>query len=140
MDEWHQLMAVRSLIKTGTSNVEGAANGPLGAFLLAVGWLSPWAAVHLSELSQLGSPLEHLELQQSLFIWLRIETLIASIATLFLAVYFMKRASAHSLKGWWYIGFWAFAPLWLVLSNYFKYDIVLTFFLMVAGLSILSFH
>ncbi len=139
MDEWHQLMAVRSLLKTGTSNVEGAANGPLGAFLLAVGWLSPWAAVHLSELSQLGSPLEHLELQHNLFIWLRIETLAASIATLCLAVYFMKRASAHLVKGWWYIGFWAFAPLWLVLSNYFKYDIVLTFFLMLAGLSVLSF-
>lgn len=139
MDEWHQLMAVRSLLKTGTSNVEGAANGPLGAFLLAAGWLSPWAVAHLTQLTQLGSPLEHLELQHSLFIWLRIETLVASIATLLLVVYFMKSTSAHSLKGWWYIGFWAFSPLWLILSNYFKYDIVLTFFLMVTGLSLLSF-
>lgn len=117
-------MAVRSLIKSGSSNVEGAANGPMGAFVISTVWLAPWALQHVKELTQIASPMQGMTLQGNLFIWLRTGTLLASILSVIGGVYVLVHRKEKT-REWWYVSFWVFAPLWLLLSNYFKYDILL---------------
>lgn len=124
MDEWHQFMSVRALVTQGTSNVEGAANGPVAAFILSALWLAPWAALHWTALNALAGPLDNLSLQSELFAWLRISTLVYAVCTLILAWEVQKQLGLFRRNAWTLV-FWLFSPLWLMLTTYFKYDIAL---------------
>ncbi len=134
MDEWHQLESIKSVFEYGTPNVSGAANGTIFQFLLSGIYLSPFALLKIIDPFSIKSGVESLLMQKKLFEVLRLNTLIFGVMSLF--------ALANLVKKYFKINpalalvFFVVTPLWLALSNYFKYDIALTFWI-ISSLSFL---
>jgi glycosyltransferase involved in cell wall biosynthesis len=130
MDEWHQSQSVRDLFKLGTPNVAGAANGSIFQFFLTGIYLVPFQLLHLVNIFAIKSSVANLQLQTRLFEILRLNTLLFGIGSIILISYLAKKyfkvnplitALLFTLN-----------PVWLMLSNYFKYDIALMFWSLVA--------
>lgn len=135
MDEWHQLMAVRSLAREGTSNTVGAANGPVFQFLLSLFWVAPGILSGYLNLDAITTPVTGLEVQERLFVLLRLNTLFFGTGTLIIVSYILRKLRGKQF----FLLFLAAAPSWVLLSNYFKYDIALTFWLSASFAAYLHF-
>ncbi len=137
MDEWHQLQAVRSVYIHGTNNIEGAANGPMFQFLLSGVYLAPFYFLKLIDPFSISSFISNLDVQENLFIILRINTLIFGILSI---VCLWKIIKKHiKINPVIPVLFFTFSPIWLSLSNYFKYDIALIFWLILSLYLITNF-
>jgi hypothetical protein len=86
MDEWHQFMAVKSLYQHGTPNVEGAAHGTVFQFILSGIYLVPFIMLHIIHIGLLKVSLVE---QNTLFIILRINTLLFGILSLIVIALFL---------------------------------------------------
>lgn len=134
MDEWHQLQSIRALYEYGSPNISGAANGTIFQFLLSGIYLSQFVLFKIIDPFVIKSSAEALFMQERIFEILRLNTLIFGILSMLVL--------AHLGKKYFWISpvltliFFTVTPLWLSLSNYFKYDIALTFWI-IASLSCL---
>lgn len=137
MDEWHQLQSIKAIFEYGTPNVSGAANGTIFQFLLSGIYLSPFVLLKIIDPSSIKSGIESLPMQQKLFEILRLNTLMFGILSLFtlsnLVGKYFKLNSALALI------FFTVTPLWLSLSNYFKYDIALVFWIIISLFYLLKY-
>lgn len=130
MDEWHQLQAVRSLFKYGSPNIEGAAHGPILNFLFAGIYLIPYVLLGIVNPFLINSSVSQLDMQEKLFIVLRLNTLLFSILSIFfIGLIGKKYLKTHSGLN---ALLFCISPLWIVLSNYFKYDVALTFWIILS--------
>ena len=137
MDEWHQLMAVRSLFKTGSSNVLGAANGPLFFFFLSGIFLGPFYLFKIIDPFVIKSSIGSLEEQKHLFEVLRLTSLFFGIGAITLVWLIAKKyLKVNPLVT---TLFFTFTPLFIMLSNYFKYDIALLFWILLSVYCLLRF-
>jgi len=137
MDEWHQLQAVRSSYIYGTNNLEGAANGPMFQFLLSGIYLVPFYFLKLVDPFSISSFISNLDVQENLFIILRLNTLIfGTLSIIFLWKIIKKYIKINPIIP---ILLFAFSPIWLSLSNYFKYDIALIFWIILSLYLIINF-
>lgn len=128
MDEWHQLMAVRSLFKHGSSNVEGAANGPVFFFLQSGIFLGPFYVLKIIDPFAIKSSVSSLLQQERLFEILRLNTMLYGIGSIILVWEIAKKyLKTNPLIP---TLFFICNPLWIMLSNYFKYDIALVFWIL----------
>lgn len=130
MDEWHQLMAVRGLFKYGSPNIEGAAHGPVFFFFLSGIFLGPFYLLRLVDPFVIKSSVSQLVMQQRLFEVLRLSSLVFGIASISLVwqicrQYLKIPPLLPTL-------FFTITPVWIMLSNYFKYDIALMFFILLS--------
>lgn len=75
MDEWHQLSSVRELANLRSSNTSGAANGTVLHFLQAVAYLALLFIIHIVNPFDIQSSVTQLNIQEKLFIFLRLNTL-----------------------------------------------------------------
>lgn len=125
MDEWHQAQAVRSVFTQGSPNVSGAANGSMFHFLLSGLMLIPFIAIGAFNPFAIKSSLENPEMQQRLFQLLRLNTLFFGIASVILIVYIARKY--FKLNAFLVSFLFVVNPIWIMLSNYFKYDIALVF-------------
>jgi len=125
MDEWHQLQSIRAIFKYGSPNVSGAANGTIFQFFLSGIYLSPFALFKIVDPFSVKSGIESLLMQKKLFEILRLNTLIFGILSLFILSNLVKKY--FKISPTFTLIFFTLTPLWLALSNYFKYDIALTF-------------
>ncbi len=137
MDEWHQLQAIRATFENFSANVPGSAHGTMFHFILSGLYLIPFFALHIINPFIIKSSTEFLNVQQSLFEILRINTflfgafsiiVIAKIARDYLRV----NSSVSAIL-------FVFSPLWLSLGNYFKYDIALVFWISLSLLYLFKF-
>ncbi|MDP3987949.1 MAG: glycosyltransferase [Candidatus Levybacteria bacterium] len=122
MDEWHQVQAVKSILLIGTPNVEGAAHGSMFQFLLSGIYLVPFV---------------FLGLKPYLFQILRINTLIFGILSIVILAKIAKdyfRISPLTA-----VLMFTVTPIWLSLSNYFKYDIALMFWILTSFMFVLRY-
>lgn len=127
MDEWHQLQSIKALYKYGSPNVGGAANGTIFQFLLSGIYLAPFVLFKIIDPSLIKSGVESLLVQEKLFEILRLNTLIFGVLSLFVISNLVKKYfKANAVLA---LIFFTITPLWLALSNYFKYDIALTFWI-----------
>ena len=129
MDEWHQMQAVRSVFKYGSPNVAGSANGTMFHFLITGILLIPFYITGIINPSAIKSSVDSLLDQEKLFIVLRLTTLFFGILTL---IILPKIAKLLKLNSFLITLLFIFTPVWLVLSNFFKYDIALTFWIVVS--------
>ena len=137
MDEWHQMQSVRALFTQGTSNVSGAAHGPIFQFLLSGIYVGMFSSLGIIDPFVLKSAVTQLAMQEKLFIVLRSNTLIfGTLALIFLGIIARKYFKVHPGLT---IASFAITPLWLSLSNYFKYDIALTFWIILSIFFLLRF-
>ncbi|MEK7571941.1 MAG: glycosyltransferase [Patescibacteria group bacterium] len=127
MDEWHQFHAVVTTITDGTPNTEGSANGTMFHFLLSAFFLAPFVIFNVVDPT--AFTITDWEMRERLFTLLRLNTLLWGVGTLMLLY-----ATVHALHASKKIAvlFFATTPVWLMLSGYFKYDIALSFWILLS--------
>jgi glycosyltransferase involved in cell wall biosynthesis len=137
MDEWHQLQALRSVFTHGTNNVEGSANGPMLQFILSGLYLAPFYFLKIINPLAISSLISNLDIQEKLFIILRLNTLVFGLLSIIYLWKTIKRFIKINPTA--SVLLFVFSPIWLFLSNYFKYDIALIFWLIFSLYLILKF-
>jgi glycosyltransferase involved in cell wall biosynthesis len=137
MDEWHQSQAVRDVFKYGTPNMTGAANGTIFQFFLTGIYLIPFYVLHIVNPFAIKSSILNLDLQQRLFEVLRLNTLLFGTLSVIL-VYFIARRFFKS-NGVISMLLFTITPVFLMLSNYFKYDVALIFWILLSLVFILEY-
>lgn len=137
MDEWHQLQAVRATFDSFSPNVPGSAHGTMLHFILSGIYLIPFYLFGIINPFAIKSSVDFLDLQHKLFEILRLNTLIFGL----LSIFVIAKISKEHLKINQNIIIILFAvtPLWLSLSNYFKYDIALVFWIIMSLHYLLKF-
>jgi len=137
MDEWHQSQSVRDFFRYGTPNMPGAANGSVFQFFLTGLYLMPFYLLHIVNIFAIKSSIANLAIQTRLFEILRLNTLIFGTLSLIVVAYLTKKY--FKINPFLTIFLFAFNPLWITLSNYFKYDIALMFWILMAFLFMLRY-
>jgi glycosyltransferase involved in cell wall biosynthesis len=125
MDEWHQSQSVRDLFRYGTPNLPGAANGSIFQFFLSGLYLIPFYALHVVNPFAIKSSVLNLEMQSRLFEIFKLNTLVFGVASISLVAYIVKKYG--KIAPFLAVFLFTVNPIWLMLSNYFKYDIALIF-------------
>jgi glycosyltransferase involved in cell wall biosynthesis len=129
MDEWAQAQSIRALFKHGTANISGAAHGAVFQYFLSGIYLIPFIMFGIVNPFIIKSPFTHMEMQQKLFVLLRINTLLFGIGAIIMLAALVKRLFRVNP----FIACFLFTctPVFLSLSTYFKYDIALVFWIIV---------
>lgn len=137
MDEWHQLQAARTTFKDLSANVPGSAHGTMFYFILSGIYLIPFILFGAIDPFAITSSVNFLSLQHKLFEILRLNTLIFGL----LSIFFIARIAKEHFKINQNMAVILFtvSPLWLALSNYFKYDIALIFWIVASLYYLLKF-
>jgi glycosyltransferase involved in cell wall biosynthesis len=125
MDEWHQSQSVRNLYVVGSPNIEGSANGSVFHFFLSGLFLVPFYLFGIIDPFAINSSVSNLTEQQGLFEVLRLNTLFFGVLSII--VFYNISKKYFKLNPLIPTFFFIFNPVWIMLSNYFKYDIALMF-------------
>src|SRR3989344_4433803 len=137
MDEWHQSQAVRNLFRHGTPNMPGGANGSIFQFFLTGIYLIPFYLLGIINPFNIKSSVTDMELQENLFIILRSNTILFGVFCILVLAYMSKKY--FKLNPFLVSFLFIFNPLWLILNNYFKYDIALLFWVLLSFLFFLRY-
>lgn len=137
MDEWHQLRSVKSVFQEGSPNFPGNAHGPLLPFFLAGLYLAPFVLFGVINPFLPQMDINTAVMLERIFIALRLNTLFWGLAAIFVLIKILR--DYFQVNPAWGVFFFIFNPLWLSLSNYFKYDIALLFWLLLSTLAILAY-
>lgn len=137
MDEWHQFQSIRTTFRNLSANVPGSAHGTMFHFILSGLYLIPFCLFKIIDPFILKSSVDQLEMQRRIFEILRLNTLIFGLLSIFtiakLAKDYLKVNSSIVVI------LFTITPLWLSLSNYYKYDVALTFWIILSLLFLLKF-
>ncbi len=137
MDEWHQLSAVRALFKYGTPNIPGAAHGSIFQFFLSGIYLIPFTVLGFVNPFAIHSSIDNFAMQERLFIIMRSNTLLFGIlSVIVLSIIAKKYFNSNSILT---VLVLMGTPVWLTLSNYFKYDVALIFWILLSILFLLHY-
>jgi len=129
MDEWHQFKSIVGLWQHGSNNISGAANGPSAQFIFSGIYLLPFILIGFIKPHMLTA-VTNLEMQRRLFEVLRLNTLVFGIGAIYVLYLILKKNfKINPIYG---LTFFTFSPSFLILSNYFKYDIALIFWILLA--------
>jgi glycosyltransferase involved in cell wall biosynthesis len=137
MDEWHFLQALKTFIKDGTGLRSGAANIPLYHIISSIIFILPFYFFHIVNPLAIKNTLDNLPMQHILFIILRLHTLFYGILTIS-CIYLIIKKYIKFKHGFFTLLF-TFSPVWIFLSNYYKYDITLNFWITITILFIFKF-
>lgn len=129
MDEWHQSQSVRDVFKFGTLNLSGAANGTMFHFFLSGILLLPFIVFKIVNPFVIKNAIDAIPMQEKLFIILRLNTLFFGVLTL---IFMWKIARKLKLNSFLAVALFFVTSAWLSLSNFFKYDIALTFWVVLS--------
>lgn len=138
MDEWHQMQAIKNLFIYGTNNMEGSAHGPVLHFFLGGIFLTPFILTGYIDPFSISSSLQNIAMQGKIFQLLRIDTLLFGIGSIIILWKTIK--DNFKISPFIPVSIFAFSPIWLSLSNYFKYDIALIFWLLLTLLTTLNYR
>ncbi len=137
MDEWHQSQSIRNLFILGSPNVEGSANGSIFQFFLTGIYLIPFVLFGVVNPSEISSSIANLDTQKTLFEILRLNTLAFGVLSIIIFYYLTKKfIKLNPLISTF---LFVFNPVWIMLSNYYKYDIALTFWTLLAFIFIFRY-
>ena len=137
MDEWHQYQAVRNVFQYGTPNIPGSANGSMFHFFVTGSYLIPFYLLGIVGPFAIKSSVTELSVRHNLFLILRLNTLLFGIFSIILMVYAAKKY--YKLNTALTALIFTINPLFFILSNYFKYDIALLFWIVLSFLFLLRF-
>lgn len=126
MDEWHQLQSVRHVFKYGTPNIEGGANGSMLQFFISGIYLIPFVLLKIINPFSIKSAIDLLPMQERIFEILRINTLLFGVLSALVMISIANRLKINKTLC---VLLFVFSPVFLSLSNYFKYDIALLFWI-----------
>lgn len=127
MDEWHQLEFVRNVFTIGTVDKNGSTQIPMFHFILTGILVAPFQIFGYIDTSMITNAISGISEQHKLFIVLRLTTLFfGCLSIMAIALTGKKYFNANSALT---ALFLTITPVWLSLSNYFKYDIALVFWI-----------
>lgn len=127
MDEWHFSQALRAFVNHGTGLVSGSANIPFYHIVSSVIFLVPFYLFSIVNPLAIKSSIDNLPMQQALFEILRLHTLLYGVLSVyFIYDLFKKYFNSFSIA---FVAIFTFTPIWLLLTNYYKYDITLIFWI-----------
>lgn len=138
MDEWHQLQSVRAIATNWSPIAEGAAHGPMFFFIISGIYIGILYLFGLVNPFMIDSSVGSLDIQHLLFIYLRISTLLFSIGAVVLLIIILKKYF-HVRYLYIPLILFIFSPNWIALSNYFKYDIAIVFWILLSILALLRY-
>lgn len=125
MDEWHQLQAVANTYRYGTPNVFGSANGTMFHFLYSGLYVVPfWITGYINPFEL---TINNGFMRERVFEVLRLQTILFGAFSIFV---FYEIASRLRLAKKTSVLLFSTAPVWIVLSGFFKYDIALIFWIL----------
>ncbi len=127
MDEWHFSQALRAFFNHGTGLVSGSANIPFYHIVSSVVFLVPFYLFSIVNPLAIKSSIDNLQMQQTLFEILRLHTLFYGLFSVWI-IYdlFKKYFKSFSIV---FTAIFTFTPIWLLLTNYYKYDVTLIFWI-----------
>ncbi len=126
MDESHSLQAVKTVVKNGTSNLPHQEVGPMLNYILSAVLVSPLFVLKIVNPSEITTAISALVVQAQLYTALRIITFMFGVGALISLIPISK---ILKLKSTFSVGLFATAPVFLLISNYFKYDVALLFWI-----------
>ena len=128
MDEWHFSQALRTFFKDGTGSVSGAASIPFYHIVSSILFLIPFYILQIVNPFVIKNTLDNLPMQHILFEILRLHTLFYGI----LSVIVIHKILKYLIKPLALIltALFVFNPIWISLTNYYKYDITLSFWIL----------
>ena len=125
MDEWHFSQSLRAFVTHGTGLVSGAANIPFYHIISSIIFLVPFYLFSIVNPLAIKSSVDNLPLQQVLFGILRLHTLLYGVLSVWVIYDLLKKyIKKFSII---FTAIFTFTPIWLLLTNYYKYDITLIF-------------
>lgn len=127
MDEWHQLQAIRATIGLGTPNVPGSANSVMFHFITSGLYLVPFTLMGFVNPQQIK--IDDFVNRQNIFFLLRLNTILYGVLSIFLVYYVSKVINGSKNIA---TALFVTSPIWLALSGYFKYDIALSFWILLS--------
>jgi len=138
MDEWHQLQSVRAIAANWSPIVEGAAHGPMFFFIISGIYIGILYLLGLVNPFIVESSVGRMDIQNLLFIYLRTSTLLFSLGAITLLIIILKK---YFNVRYLYIPLilFMFSPNWIALSNYFKYDIAIVFWILLSIFALLKY-
>lgn len=131
MDESHQLQAVRTVIKYGTSNYPQQENGPMFHYIVSAALVSPLVAFGAIDPFAIKSAISSNDIQRAIYIAFRMVILLFGVLSLLTMIRISKILKINSALVLLLV---VLTPVWLSISNYFKYDIPFVFW------TLLSFY
>lgn len=137
MDEWHFSQAIRTFLKFGTGSISGAASIPLFHIVSSIFFLVPFYLTKIVNPLVIKNSLDNIPMQHTLFEILRLHTLFYGLLSLVTLYTILKKTLKYFPLL--FLGMFAFTPLWIFLSNFYKYDITLAFWIILTIYFILKF-
>lgn len=130
MDEWHFSQALRTFINYGSGSISGAASIPLYHIISSIIFLLPFYLLGIVNPLAIKNTLDNLPMQHILFVILRLHTLFYGVLSVIVIYdliknYFKVYAKVFTLL-------FIFSPIFLMLTNYYKYDVTLIFWILVS--------
>lgn len=125
MDEWAQAQSIRALFRHGTSNINGASQGVIFQYLLGGIYLVPFILLHIVNPFVIKNSLEQIDMQHRLFVILRLETILMGVGAVVTITLIAKKFLKASPKLTVFL--FTTTPIFILLSNFFKYDISVVF-------------
>ncbi len=138
MDEWHFSQALRTFFKDGTGSVSGAASIPFYHIVSSILFLIPFYLLHIVNPFAIKNTLDNLPMQHILFEVLRLHTLFYGILSIVVIHKILKLLiKPLSLI---FTALFVFNPIWISLTNYYKYDITLSFWIITTLYFLIKFY
>jgi glycosyltransferase involved in cell wall biosynthesis len=127
MDEWHFSQALRTFIKYGTGSISGAASIPLYHIVSSIIFVIPFYVLQIVNPLSIKNTLDNLPMQHILFIVLRLHTLFYGVLSIIVIYSLFKRILNFFPRIFSLL--FIFSPIYLSLTNYYKYDVTLVFWI-----------
>jgi glycosyltransferase involved in cell wall biosynthesis len=123
MDEWHFSQALRTFIKYGSGSISGAASIPLYHIVSSIVFVLPFYVLQIVNPLAIKNTLDNIPMQHTLFIILRLHTLMYGLLSLGVVYKIFKKYI--KLFPQIFTLLFIFNPILLSLTNYYKYDLTL---------------
>lgn len=127
MDEWHFSQSLRAFLKQGTALISGSANIPLYHVVSSIIFIVPFYIFRAVDPFAIKTAVSNLSMQHTFFEILRLHTLFYGILSALLIYKVIKKH--FNFFPALFTAFFVFNPIFLLLTNYYKYDISLLFFI-----------
>ncbi|HVZ67715.1 MAG TPA: phospholipid carrier-dependent glycosyltransferase [Patescibacteria group bacterium] len=136
MDESHQVQAVRTVFKYGTSNYPHQENGPMFHYIISGFLIAPFYVVGLINPFAIKSAIASPDLQQAIYVAFRGTIILFGALSIILVWILAKILKINEKLS---ILLFSLTPVFLIVSGYFKYDVPFMFWTLLSIVLLLKY-
>ncbi len=130
MDEWAQAHSLRTTFRNGTPHIHGGGNGTVFFYIISGVLLAPFVLTGFANPFAIKSSLDFYDLQHALFVALRLQSYLYAIGSIILISYIAWRYFKTNK----FLAAFLLTvnPLFLVLTEYYRYDTPVVFWILLS--------